>query len=52
MQSFNPKNKTRVRLLAGAAVATVLGMAAVTALPTISPADTTPPEDPMQEMLR
>jgi serine protease Do len=43
MQSFNPKNKTRVRLLAGAAVATVLGMAAVTALPTISPADTTPP---------
>ena len=43
MQSFNSKNKTRVRLLAGAAVATVLGMAAVTALPTISPADTTPP---------
>src|SRR5688572_19897800 len=47
MQSFNPQkktpNKTRVRLLAGAAVATVLGMAAVTALPTISPADTTPP---------
>ncbi len=43
MQPNTPKNKTRVRLLAGAAVATVLGMAAVTALPTLSPADTTPP---------
>ena len=42
MQSNTPKSKTRVRLLAGAAVATVMGLAAVTALPTISPADTTP----------
>ena len=42
MQSNNPKNKTRVRLLAGAAVAAVLGLGAVAALPTISPADTTP----------
>src|SRR5262245_25081536 len=42
MQSFNPKGKTRVRLLAGAAVATVLGLGAVAALPTVSPADTTP----------
>src|SRR5687767_1591729 len=42
MQSNHPKNKTRVRLLAGAAVAAVLSMGAVTAWPTISPADTTP----------
>ena len=42
MQSNTPKSRTRVRLLAGAAVATVMGLAAVTALPTISPADTTP----------
>jgi len=42
MQSNTPKNKTRVRLLAGAAVATVLGLGAVAALPTVSPADTTP----------
>jgi len=42
MQSLNPKNKTRVRLLAGAAVATVMGLAVVTALPTLSPADTMP----------
>jgi serine protease Do len=42
MQSFNPRGKTRVRLLAGAAVAGVLGLGAVAALPTISPADTTP----------
>ncbi len=42
MQSFNPKGKTRVRLLAGAAVATVLGLGAVAALPTVSPADTAP----------
>ena len=42
MQSNTSKNKTRVRLLAGAAVATVMGLAVVTALPTISPADTTP----------
>jgi serine protease Do len=42
MQTFNPKGKTRVRLLAGAAVATMLGLGAVTALPSISPADTTP----------
>ena len=42
MQSNTPKSKTRVRLLAGAAVATVMGLAVVTALPTISPADTTP----------
>jgi serine protease Do len=42
MQSFNPKGKTRVRLLAGAAGAAMLGLGAVAALPTISPADTTP----------
>jgi serine protease Do len=42
MQSFNPKGKTRVRLLAGAAVAAVLGLGAVTAWPTISTAETTP----------
>jgi serine protease Do len=46
MQSSNPQNKTpgrtRVRLLAGAAVAAVMGLGAVTAWPTISPADTTP----------
>ena len=41
MQSFNPKSKTRVRLLAGAAVAAVIGVGAVTALPTISTAETT-----------
>jgi serine protease Do len=35
-------NKTRVRLLAGAAVATILGLGGVAALPTVSPADTTP----------
>jgi serine protease Do len=47
MQSFNPHNKTpnktRVRLLASAAVAAMLGLGAITAWPTISPADTTPP---------
>jgi serine protease Do len=46
MQPNNPQNKTanktRVRLLAGAAVATVMGLAVVTALPTVTPADTTP----------
>lgn len=42
MQSSNPKNKTRVRLLAGAAVAAVIGIGAITAWPTLSPADTTP----------
>ena len=46
MQSNNPQNKTpnktRVRLLASAAVAAVIGLGAVTAWPTLSPADTTP----------
>ena len=46
MQSFNPQNKTpnktRVRLLASAAVAAMLGLGAVAVLPTVSPADTTP----------
>ena len=42
MQSNTSKNRTRVRLLASAAVATVLGLGAVAALPTVSPADTTP----------
>ena len=46
MQSFTPKGKTRVRLLAGAAVATVLGLGAVAALPTVSPADTAPSATP------
>jgi len=46
MLSFNPQNKTpnktRVRLLASAAVAAMLGLGAVAVLPTVSPADTTP----------
>jgi len=46
MQSFNPKGKTRVRLLAGAAVAAILGLGAVAALPTVSPADTAPTTTP------
>lgn len=41
MESFNPKKKTRVRLLAGAAAVTAMGLAAITALPTVTPADTT-----------
>jgi serine protease Do len=41
MESNQPRNKTRNRLLAGAAAVTVIGLAAVTALPTATPADTT-----------
>jgi serine protease Do len=43
MESLNPKNKMRARLLAGAAAVTVMGLAAVTALPTATPADTATP---------